>query len=65
MAEANNLCLKMTQDFEHEMSIISINKSKWVALNNDQFGHISLSLFCLFFVFAHKSDRNQGKIRKD
>ena len=36
MAEANNLCPKMTQDFEHEMSIISINKSKWVALENDQ-----------------------------
>ena len=56
--------LKMTQDFEQKMSIISINKGKWVALNNDQSGHVSLNLFCLFFAVAHRSDRNPGKISK-
>jgi hypothetical protein len=65
MAGANNLYPKMTQDFAHHKPIISINKREWVALENDQSGHVSLSLFCLSYAVAHKSDRNQDKIRKD
>ncbi len=56
--------LKKIQDFQKTMPIISIDKSKWVALKNDQSGHVSLNLFCLSYAVAHMSDRNPGKISK-
>ena len=55
---------RIVQDIEYKMSIISIDMSKWVALDNDQSGHVSLNLFCLSLVVAHMSDRKPGKISK-
>ena len=55
---------RIVQDIEYKMSIISIGISKWVALDNDQSGHVSSNLFCLSFAVAHMSDRNPGKISK-